>query len=67
MLSPYLPASVVTKITHYTPLTSYSFSDQAAAGMSSRTFDLEENMGEGSSDARTGLDQAGVEEVRRIM
>lgn len=44
-----------------------SFSDQAAAGMSSGNFDLEENMAEGSGESRTGLDEAGVEEVRRIM
>lgn len=35
--------------------------------MSSSNFDLEANMGEGSSENRTGLDEAGVEEVRRIM
>lgn len=67
ILSPYLPSSLVAKITHYTPLTSFSFTDQAAAGISSRNFDLEENLGEGSGESRMGLDQAGVEEVRRIM
>lgn len=35
--------------------------------MSSRNFDLEENMGEGSGEGRMGLDEEGVEEVRRIM
>jgi hypothetical protein len=36
--------------------------------MSSSSFDVESaNMGEGSSEGRIGLDEAGVEEVRRIM
>jgi hypothetical protein len=48
-------------------LSAYSFSDQAAAGISSRNFDLEENMASGSGEGRVGLDEAGVEEVRRIM
>jgi len=48
-------------------LQTYSFADQAAAGLSSSNFDLEENIGEGSSENRLGLDEAGVEEVRRIM
>ncbi|WVQ84545.1 hypothetical protein IAT38_006699 [Cryptococcus sp. DSM 104549] len=63
----YLPAPLVDNIVHYTPLTSYSFADQAEAGMSSNNFDLEANNGEGSGEGRVGLDDAGVEEVRRIM
>lgn len=35
--------------------------------MSSGNFDLEANNGEGSGEGRLGLDEAGVEEVRRIM
>jgi hypothetical protein len=35
--------------------------------MSSGNFDLEENIGEGSGEGRMGLDEEGVEEVRRIM
>lgn len=34
--------------------------------MSSHNFDLEENMA-GGSENRLGLDEGGVEEVRRIM
>ena len=64
---PYLPTPIAARLSNYTPLTSFSFSDQAGAGMSSRNFDLEENLGEGSGENRVGLDQSGVEEVRRIM
>lgn len=67
LLSPYLPSSLVARISNYRPLDSFSFTDQAAAGMSSGNFDLEENMAEGSGEGRVGLDEAGVEEVRRIM
>nr|XP_031861593.1 uncharacterized protein CI109_002823 [Kwoniella shandongensis]KAA5528665.1 hypothetical protein CI109_002823 [Kwoniella shandongensis] len=35
--------------------------------MSSNNFDLEANNGEGSGEGRIGLDEEGVEEVRRIM
>ncbi|RSH86411.1 uncharacterized protein EHS24_004661 [Apiotrichum porosum] len=66
-LEPYLPTSIVARLSNYTPLTTYTFADQAAAGMSSSNFDLEANLGEGSSENRMGLDDAGVEEVRRIM
>jgi len=39
-----------------------------AAGLSSGNFDVErDNLASGSSDSRMGLDEAGVEEVRRIM
>ncbi|WVN89284.1 uncharacterized protein L203_104505 [Cryptococcus depauperatus CBS 7841] len=65
--SRFLPAQLVNNIVHYTPLTSYSFEDQARAGMTSGNFDLEANNGEGSGESRVGLDDAGVEEVRRIM
>ena len=61
----------MARLTNYTPLSAYSFSDQAAAGMTSGNFDVERDnlgVGEGSSaDGRLGLDEAGVEEVRRIM
>ena len=68
LITPYLPTPLAARLSNYTPLGAYSFSDQAAAGMSSRNFDLEEdNIGEGSSDGRLGLDASGVEEVRRIM
>lgn len=66
-IAPYLPTSLGARLSNYTPLSSFSFTDQAAAGLSSHNFDLEENMGEGSSENRLGLDEAGVEEVRRIM
>lgn len=52
---------------NYTPLQNFGFADQAAAGLSSGNFDLEENMAEGSGEGRVGLDEAGVEEVRKIM
>jgi len=52
-------------------LSTFSFSDQVAAGLSSGNFDVErDNLGgggSGSSDSRMGMDEAGVEEVRRIM
>jgi len=67
LIAPYLPTSIGARLSNYTPLSSFSFSDQAAAGMSSRNFDLEQNLGEGSSENRLGLDEGGVEEVRRIM
>jgi hypothetical protein len=57
----------VARLSHYTPLQSFSFSDQAAAGLSSGNFDLEQNIGSSSGESRMGLDEAGVEEVRRIM
>jgi hypothetical protein len=39
-----------------------------AAGLSSGNFDVErDNLASGSSDSRMGLDEGGVEEVRRIM
>lgn len=63
----FLPDTIVNRLSHYTPLESYSFADQAEAGMSSGNFDLEANIGEGSGEGRLGLDEAGVEEIRRIM
>lgn len=68
ILAPILPSSLTSRLAHYTPLASYSFNDQVAAGLSSGNFDVErDNLGEGSSEARLGMDEAGVEEVRRIM
>jgi len=68
LLSPYLPSTLTSRLAHYTPLTTYTFSDQVAAGLSSGNFDVEgANLGEGSGEGRLGLDEAGVEEVRRIM
>ncbi|EIW72171.1 hypothetical protein M231_01858 [Tremella mesenterica] len=67
-LAPYLPDNLVARLSHYTPLQSYAFSEQAAAGLTSGNFDIErDNLAEGSSESRLGLDEAGVEEVRRIM
>lgn len=67
-LAPYLPSRMSTYISGYQPLQSYSFADQAAAGMSSSSFDVEsQNMASGSGEGRVGLDSEGVEEVRRIM
>jgi hypothetical protein len=71
ILAPILPSSVTSRLAHYTPLSTFSFSDQVAAGLSSGNFDVErDNLGgggSGSSDSRMGMDEAGVEEVRRIM
>lgn len=68
ILAPILPSSLTSRLAHYTPLAGYSFNDQVAAGLSSGNFDVErDNMGEGSSEGRLGMDEAGVEEVRRIM
>ncbi|WWC64774.1 uncharacterized protein I303_107386 [Kwoniella dejecticola CBS 10117] len=66
--SKYLPTSLVARFTNYEPLRNFSFSDQASAGMTSNNFDLESNnIAEGSGESRMGLDERGVEEVRRIM
>ena len=71
ILAPILPSTLTSRLAHYTPLTSFSFTDQVAAGLSSGNFDVErDNLGTGegsSADGRMGLDEAGVEEVRRIM
>lgn len=49
---------------NYAPLN--TFADQAAAGLSSSTFDIEaNNLMEG--DSRLGLDENGTREVREIM
>lgn len=66
-MAPYLPTNIGARLANYQPLTTQSFSDQAAAGLSSRDFDLEGNMASGSGENRSGLDSQGVEEVRRIM
>jgi hypothetical protein len=68
VLAPILPSALTSRLAHYTPLSTFSFSDQVAAGLSSGNFDVErDNIASGSSDSRMGLDEAGVEEVRRIM
>ncbi|TFY72468.1 hypothetical protein EVG20_g561 [Dentipellis fragilis] len=64
-----LPKRLRSFISHsspanYAPLS--TFSDQAAAGMTSSTFDVEaDNIREG--DVRTGLDEAGTREIMEIM
>ncbi|KDQ11848.1 hypothetical protein BOTBODRAFT_34939 [Botryobasidium botryosum FD-172 SS1] len=58
-ISSRLPASLST----YTPLS--TFEDQRSAGLSSSTFDIEQNMVDG--DSRSGLDDRAAEEIRRIM
>ena len=42
-----------------------SFADQAAQGLSSAAFDLEQNIF--GDDSRVGLDEAGTQEVMEIM
>jgi len=67
-IAPYLPVRMAAYLSDYQPLQSFSFADQAAAGMSSGNFDVEgQNMASGSGEGRVGLDADGVEEVRRIM
>jgi len=65
-LLPYVPGRVRTlfpRLSHYIPLS--SFSDQLDAGLSSRHFDIEQNILDG--DSRSGLDERGTEEVLEIM
>jgi len=67
-LAPYLPTRLTARLSNYVPLESTSFADQVRAGMSSSNFDVESaNVAEGSGEGRVGLDDAAVEEVRRIM
>ncbi|OBZ74051.1 hypothetical protein A0H81_05874 [Grifola frondosa] len=48
---------------HYAPLA--TFSEQADAGLTSSSFDIEANISEG--DSRAGLDEHGTQEVLDIM
>ncbi|KAH8093265.1 hypothetical protein BXZ70DRAFT_949705 [Cristinia sonorae] len=48
---------------HYTPLA--TFEDQANAGLTSDSFDIEANIRDG--DSRAGLDERGTQEVLAIM
>ena len=48
---------------HYQPVA--TFAEQADAGLSSSTFDIEANIREG--DSRAGLDERGTQEVLDIM
>jgi hypothetical protein len=68
LAAPYLPTNISARLSNYVPLESTNFADQVRAGMSSSNFDVESaNLAEGSGEGRMGLDDAGVEEVRRIM
>ena len=63
---PHLPERVKTmfpSLNNYTPLA--SFSQQADAGMTSESFDIEANIRDG--DSRLGLDERGTQEVLEIM
>ncbi|PFH51009.1 hypothetical protein AMATHDRAFT_75205 [Amanita thiersii Skay4041] len=51
------------RLQHYSPLS--TFSEQANAGMTSDTFDIEANIRDG--DPRSGLDEHGTQEVMEIM
>ncbi|GLB43357.1 putative fungal protein of unknown function (DUF2015) [Lyophyllum shimeji] len=51
------------KLSHYTPLS--TFSEQVNAGMTSSQFDIEANLRDG--DSRAGLDERGTQEVMEIM
>ncbi|KAK0488631.1 hypothetical protein IW261DRAFT_1440700 [Armillaria novae-zelandiae] len=65
-LAPYVPERVKAffpKLRHYTPLS--TFAEQANAGLSSSSFDIEANLRNG--DSRAGLDEQGTQEVTEIM
>ncbi|SJL03378.1 uncharacterized protein ARMOST_06732 [Armillaria ostoyae] len=65
-LAPYVPERVKAffpKLRHYTPLS--TFAEQANAGLSSSSFDIEANLRNG--DSRAGLDEQGTQEVMEIM
>ncbi|KAH7098226.1 hypothetical protein BKA62DRAFT_713820 [Auriculariales sp. MPI-PUGE-AT-0066] len=69
-LAPLVPPRVANRLPYfrhyaYSPLPGSSFSDQAAAGLSSSTFDLEQNIFGG--DSRVGLDERGAAELTDIM
>jgi hypothetical protein len=51
------------RLSHYTPLS--TFEQQAHAGLTSESFDVEANIRDG--DARAGLDERGTQEVLEIM
>ena len=55
--------SLFPRLGHYTPLS--TFEDQANAGLTSESFDIEANIQDG--DSRTGLDERGTQEVLDIM
>ncbi|KAK0238544.1 hypothetical protein EDD85DRAFT_905005 [Armillaria nabsnona] len=65
-LAPYIPERLKAffpKLRHYTPLS--TFAEQASAGLSSSSFDIEANLRNG--DSRAGLDEQGTQEVMEIM
>ena len=55
--------SLFPRLGHYTPLS--TFEEQANAGMTSESFDIEANIRDG--DSRAGLDERGTQEVLEIM
>ena len=58
------PYSFFLSLSHYTPLS--MFTDQAHAGMSSNSFDIEVNTQDGDSTAGLG-ERGGTQEVIEIM
>ncbi|KIM44811.1 hypothetical protein M413DRAFT_442779 [Hebeloma cylindrosporum] len=63
---PHLPErvkSLFPKLHNYAPIS--TFADQVGLGLSSNDFDIEANIRSG--DSRTGLDEAGTQEVLEIM
>lgn len=65
-LVPFVPNPVKSffpRLGHYTPLN--TFAEQADAGLSSSSFDIEANIRDG--DSRAGLDERGTQEVIEIM
>ena len=55
--------SLFPRLGHYQPVS--TFAEQADAGLTSTTFDIEANIRDG--DARAGLDEVGTREVMEIM
>lgn len=63
-LQAFIPSRCCHSRENYAPLS--TFEDQAAAGMTSSTFDIEaDNIFQG--DSRAGLDEQGTQEVMEIM
>ena len=55
--------SLFPRLGHYQPVS--TFAEQAVAGLTSSTFDIEANIRDG--DSRAGLDERGTQEVLDIM
>ncbi|PWN94232.1 hypothetical protein FA10DRAFT_264792 [Acaromyces ingoldii] len=70
-LSPSLPTSSTSSSSRvprslYARLPTYDWASSRLAGLHSTLFDIEENMRD-SAETRSGLEQAGADEVKRVM